>query len=102
MYIKEFVQTGIDAHQLVNFNRNFKVYDGLTVDFNLISNNRSSVEYTNSISAIPQQWNLNLVFCSDKTAVIENFIEKLRFNGKTAKSSYCFLFSKLISGPAKQ
>jgi len=54
--------------------------------------------------AIPQQWDLNSEFCGDKNTVIENFIEKLRLNGKTVsgKSSYCFLFSKLILGPTKQ
>jgi len=73
------------------------VHDDLAVEFYLILNNRSFVEYINLILAIPQQWTLNSVFVATKAV-----FEKLWLNGKTSKSSYCFLFSKLISAQTKQ
>jgi len=44
-------------------------------------------------------WSLNSVFCNEKNNVVENFIEELRLDEKTAKASDCFLFSKLNSTP---
>jgi len=93
MYVKEFAQTRIiDAHQLVDSNGSFKVYDDLAVEFNLIPNNRSFVEYIKLISATPKQWDLNSVFCSDKNTVTENYIEKLRLNGKQLNQVIVFFY----------
>ena len=63
LYIKEFSDAGIvDAQQIVDINGNFKPYDEIATEYNLIPNNRSFIEYIKLISVVPHRWQLNSVF----------------------------------------
>ena len=54
LYIKEFSDAGIvDAQQIVVINGNFKSYDEIATEDDLIPNNRSFIEYIKLISVVP-------------------------------------------------
>ena len=103
LYIKEFSDAGIvDAQQIVDINGNFKSYHEIATEYNLIPNNRSFIEYIKFISVVPHRWQLNSVFDNQRNEFIENVLQNLQTYGKSTKSFYDYLFSKIESLPRKQ
>ena len=103
LYNEEFANAGIvDAKQLVDSNGNFKSYDNLAIEYNLNPNNASFIEHVKLVSAIPDNWQLNSAYINRRGEFIDKILENLKSHGKTTKSFYCFLFSKLPSIPVKQ
>ena len=101
LYIKEFSDAGIvDAQQIVDSNGNFKSYDEIATEYDLIPNNRSFIEYIKLISAVPHHWQLNCVFDNQRNEFIENVLHNLKTYGKSTKLFYDHLFSKIESLPA--
>ena len=101
--MKEFSDAGIvDAQQIVDINGNFKSYDEIATECNLIPNNRSFIEYIKLISVVPHRWQLNSVFDNQRNEFIENVLQNLQTYGKSTKSFYDYLFSKIESLPRKQ
>ena len=102
LYINEFSDAGIaDAQQIVDINGNFKSYDEIATKYDLTSNNRSFIEYIELISVVPQRWQLNSVFDNHRNEFIENVLQNLQTYGKSTKSFYDYLFSKIESFPRK-
>ena len=53
MFIKEFSDAGIlDARHLIGPNGIYKTYDNVAIEYNLLPNNQSFVQYVKLISAI--------------------------------------------------
>ena len=104
LYIKEFSDAGIvDAQQIVDINGNFKLYDEIAAEYDLIPNNRSFIEYIKLISVVPHRWQLNFVFDNQRRIeFIENVLQNLQTYGKSTKSFNDYLFSKIESLPRKQ
>ena len=103
LYEKEFSDAGIvDAQQIVHINGNFKSYDEIATEYNLIPNNRSFIEYIKLISVVPHRWQLNSVFDNERNEFIENVLQNLQTYGKSTKSFYDYFFSKIESLPRKQ
>ena len=103
LYIKEFSDVGIvDAQQIVDINGNFKSYDEIATEYDLIPNNRSFIEYIKLISVVPHRWQLNSVFDNQRNEFIENVLQNLQTYGKSTKSFYDYFFSKIESLPKKQ
>ena len=101
LYIKELPDPGIEvAQQIVDSNGNFKSYDEIATEYDLIANNRSFIEYIKFISAVPHHWQLNCVFDNQRNEFIENALHNLKTYGKSTKSFYDYLFSKIESLPA--
>ena len=63
----------VDAQYVVDINSNFKSYDEIATEYNLIPNNRSFIEYK-LISAVPRHWQLNSVFDNQRNGFIENVL----------------------------
>ena len=103
MFTKEFSDAGIlDARQLIGPNGTYKTYDDVAVEYNLLPNNQSFVEYVKLISAIPLDWQFHSNCINRRSSYIHDVIENLELYGKSAKSSYCYLFSKVDSPPIKR
>ena len=103
LYIEEFSDAGIvDAPQIVDINGNFKSYDEIATEYDLIPNNRSFIEYIKLLSAVPHQWQLNSVFDNQRNEFIENVLQNLQTFGKSTKFFYDYLFSTIESLPSKQ
>ena len=103
LYKKEFSDASIvDDQQIVDINGNFKSYDEIATEYNLISNNCSFIEYIKFRSAVPHHWQLNSVFDNQRNEFIENVLQNLQTYGKSTKSFYDYLFSKIESLPSKQ
>ena len=61
--MKEFSDAGIvDAQQIVDINGNFKSYDEIATEYDLISNNRSFIENIISVSYICSASSLAIKF----------------------------------------
>ena len=61
-YKSEFSDAGIvDAQQIVDINGNFKSYDEIATEYDLIPINCSFIEYIKIISAVTHYWQLNSV-----------------------------------------
>ena len=102
LYIKEFSDAGIvDAQQIVDINGNFKSYDEIASEYDLIPNNRSLIEYFKLISAVPHHWQLNSVD-NQRNKFIENVLLNLETYGQSTKCFYDYLFSRKKSLPSKQ
>ena len=57
LHIKEFSDAGIvDSQQIDDINSNFISYDEIATEYDLISNNRSFIEYIKLISAVAIHW----------------------------------------------
>ena len=103
MYIKKFSDAGIvDAQQIVDINGNFKSYDEIATEYILIPNNRGFIEYIKLISVVPHRWQSNSVFDNQRNEFIENVLQNLQKYGKSTKSFYDYLFSKIESLLRKQ
>ena len=95
LYVKEFSDAGIvDAQQIVHINGNFKSYDEIATEYDLIPNNRSFIEYIKLISVVPHRWQLNSVFDNQRNEFIENVLQNLQTYGKSTKSFYDYFFFK--------
>ena len=103
LYIKEFSDAGIvDAQQIVDINGNFKSYDEIATEYDLIPNNRSFIKCIKLIFVVPHRWQLNSVFDNQRNEFIENVLQNLQTYRKSTKSFYVYLFSKIESLPRKQ
>ena len=91
-----------DAQQIVDINGSFKLYDKIATEYDLIPNNRSFIEYIKLICVVPHRWQLNSVFDNQRNEFIENVLQNLQTYGKSTKSFYDYLFSKVESLPRKQ
>ena len=104
LYVKEFSDVGIvDVLQIViDINGNFKSYDEIPTEYDLIPNNRSFVEYNKLIAAVRHHWQLNSVFDNQNNEFVKNVSESLQTRGKSTKSFYNDLFLKIESLSSKQ
>ena len=103
LHIEEFLNAGIvDAQQLVDANGNFRQYDDIAVEHNLTPNNESFIKFIQLISGIPENWQLSSAFVNNRNEIFESILENFHIFGKSTKSCYCYLFSKLNSNPTKQ
>ena len=92
----------VNAQQIVDINGNFKLYNEIATEYDLIPNNRSFIEYIKVISAVPHHQQLYSVFDNQRNEFIENVLQNLQTYGKSTKSFYDYLFSKIESLPSKQ
>ena len=74
----------------------------MAAEYNLLPNNQSFVEYVKLISAIPLDWQFDSNYINRRSSYIHGVIENLELYGKSAKSFYCYLFSKVDSSPIKR
>ena len=89
LYIKEFSDAGIvDAQQIVDINGNFKSFNEIATEYNLIPYNCSFIEYIKLISVMPHRWQLNSVFDKQRNEFIKNVLQNLQTYGKSTKSFY--------------
>ena len=102
-YKSEFSDAGIvNDQQIMDINGDFKSYDEIATEYDLIPNNCSSIEYVKLISTVPHYWQLYSVFDSRRNEFIENVIQNLQTYGKSTKFFYDYLFSRIESLPSKQ
>ena len=74
----------------------------MAAECNLLPNNQSFVKYVKLILAIPLDWQFDSNYINRRSSYIHDVIENLKLYGKSAKSFYCYLFSKFDSPPIKR
>ena len=103
LYIKEFSNAVfLDAQQIVNINGNLKSYNEIATEYDLIPSNGSFIEYIKLISVVLHPWQLNSVLDNQRNVFTENVLQNLQTYGKSTKSFYDYLFSKIESLPRNQ
>ena len=103
MFIRKFSDAGIlDARQLIGPNGIYKRYVDVALEYNLLPNNQRFVEYVKLTSAITLDWLFDSDYINCRSSYIHDIIENLELYGKSAKSFYCKLFSKVDSPPIKR